>query len=131
MTVLFVALQTAVAVGEELDDKLPHHEYYEYFGPDYTLHVPPSNMANQNSRKDLDNLRSAFRTLLPSVLRGVLLVVGVSRKMINLDSAVFHGKLEFCSDLVRGFCVQDEIVGKFIKIAACSKRAIFRKTTRY
>ncbi|KAG0611631.1 hypothetical protein M758_7G153800 [Ceratodon purpureus] len=49
--------ETAVAVGEELDDKLPHHEYYEYFGPDYTLHVAPSNMANQNSKKDLDNLR--------------------------------------------------------------------------
>lgn len=49
--------ETAVAVGEELDDKLPHHEYYEYFGPDYSLHVAPSNMANQNSKKDLDNLR--------------------------------------------------------------------------
>lgn len=56
----FGALQTAVAVGEELDDKLPHHEYYEYFGPDYSLHVAPSNMANQNSKKDLDNLRLAF-----------------------------------------------------------------------
>uniref|UniRef100_A0A7I4AMP3 Histone deacetylase n=1 Tax=Physcomitrium patens TaxID=3218 RepID=A0A7I4AMP3_PHYPA len=48
---------TAVAVGEELDDRLPHHEYYEYFGPDYSLHVAPSNMANQNSKKDIDNLR--------------------------------------------------------------------------
>ncbi|XP_024393389.1 histone deacetylase 19 isoform X2 [Physcomitrium patens] len=49
--------ETAVAVGEELDDRLPHHEYYEYFGPDYSLHVAPSNMANQNSKKDIDNLR--------------------------------------------------------------------------
>lgn len=60
LTLWFVALQTAVAVGEELDDKLPHHEYYEYFGPDYTLHIAPSNMANQNSRKEIDNLRLAF-----------------------------------------------------------------------
>lgn len=51
--------QTAVAVGEELEDKLPHNEYYEYFGPDYTLHVTASNMANQNSRKELDALRCA------------------------------------------------------------------------
>jgi len=47
-----------VAVGEELDDKLPFHEYYEYFGPDYNLHVPPSNMQNQNVKRDLDNLRT-------------------------------------------------------------------------
>jgi hypothetical protein len=51
-------IQTAVAVGEELDDKLPRHEYYEYFGPDFTLHVTPSNMANQNSKRNLNNLRS-------------------------------------------------------------------------
>lgn len=50
--------ETAVAVGEELDDKLPSHEYYEYFGPDFTLHVTPSNMANQNSKRNLNNLRS-------------------------------------------------------------------------
>lgn len=50
--------ETAVAVGEELDDKLPFHEYYEYFGPDYNLHVPPSNMQNQNVKRDLDNLRT-------------------------------------------------------------------------
>lgn len=56
----FVALQTAVAVGDEIDDKLPYHEYYEYFGPDYSLHVPPSNMENQNTKRDLDELRSAF-----------------------------------------------------------------------
>lgn len=52
-------IQTAVAVGEELDDKLPSHEYYEYFGPDFTLHVTPSNMANQNSKRNLNNLRYA------------------------------------------------------------------------
>ena len=76
--VLFVAFQTAVAVGEELEDKLPHHEYYEYFGPDYTLHVPPSNMANQNSKKDLDSLRSALLTSLPSVLKCAMLAVDFS-----------------------------------------------------
>ncbi|KAG0603086.1 hypothetical protein M758_10G065400 [Ceratodon purpureus] len=50
--------ETAVAVGEELDDNLPQHEYYEYFGPDYTLHVAPSNMANQNSKQEIDSLRT-------------------------------------------------------------------------
>lgn len=50
--------QTGVALGIEVDDKMPQHEYYEYFGPDYTLHVAPSNMENKNSRHLLDNIRS-------------------------------------------------------------------------
>jgi histone deacetylase 1/2 len=50
--------QTGVALGSELDDKMPQHEYYEYFGPDYTLHVAPSNMENKNSRHMLDEIRS-------------------------------------------------------------------------
>lgn len=42
----------------EVDDKMPQHEYYEYFGPDYTLHVAPSNMENKNSRQFIDEIRS-------------------------------------------------------------------------
>lgn len=41
----------------EVDDNMPQHEYYEYFGPDYTLHVAPSNMENKNSRQLLENIR--------------------------------------------------------------------------
>jgi histone deacetylase 1/2 len=54
---LFVE-QTGVALGIELDDKMPQHEYYEYFGPDYTLHVAPSNMENKNSRQLLEEIRA-------------------------------------------------------------------------
>ncbi|XP_061355711.1 histone deacetylase 19-like isoform X3 [Gastrolobium bilobum] len=50
--------ETGVALGIEVDDKMPQHEYYEYFGPDYTLHVAPSNMENKNSRYLLDEIRS-------------------------------------------------------------------------
>ena len=50
--------QTGVALGVELEDKMPQHEYYEYFGPDYTLHVAPSNMENKNSRQVLDDIRA-------------------------------------------------------------------------
>ncbi|XP_010248619.1 PREDICTED: histone deacetylase 6 isoform X1 [Nelumbo nucifera] len=50
--------ETAVAVGVEPENKLPYNEYYEYFGPDYTLHVEPSNMENQNSSKDLEKMRN-------------------------------------------------------------------------
>lgn len=37
---------------------MPQHEYYEYFGPDYTLHVAPSNMENKNSHVLLEEIRS-------------------------------------------------------------------------
>ncbi|CAD5170031.1 unnamed protein product [Musa acuminata subsp. malaccensis] len=50
--------ETGVALGVEVDDKMPPHEYYEYFGPDYTLHVAPSNMENKNSRQQLDEIRA-------------------------------------------------------------------------
>ncbi|KAF9602006.1 hypothetical protein IFM89_024744 [Coptis chinensis] len=43
--------------GIEVDDKMPQHEYYEYFGPDYNLHVAPSNMENKNSRQLLEEIR--------------------------------------------------------------------------
>ncbi|MED6174950.1 Homeobox protein HD-1 [Stylosanthes scabra] len=50
--------ETGVALGMEVEDKMPQHEYYEYFGPDYTLHVAPSNMENKNSRHLLEEIRS-------------------------------------------------------------------------
>lgn len=49
--------ETGVALGVEIDDKMPQHEYYEYFGPDYTLHVAPSNMENKNSRLLLEDIK--------------------------------------------------------------------------
>ncbi|KAJ0899309.1 putative histone deacetylase [Helianthus annuus] len=50
--------ETAVAVGVEPENKLPYNEYYEYFGPDYTLHVEPSPLDNQNTPKDLEKIRN-------------------------------------------------------------------------
>nr|GMC84418.1 histone deacetylase 6 [Ipomoea batatas] len=50
--------ETTVAVGVEPDNKLPYNEYYEYFGPDYTLHVEPHPMENQNSPRDLEKIRN-------------------------------------------------------------------------
>ena len=49
--------QTAVAVGVEPENNLPYNEYYEYFGPDYTLHVETCNMENLNSPKEMENIR--------------------------------------------------------------------------
>ncbi|KAM7260112.1 hypothetical protein ACFE04_015853 [Oxalis oulophora] len=50
--------ETGVALGIEPEDKMPQHQYYEYFGPDYTLHVPPSNMENLNTRSKLESIQA-------------------------------------------------------------------------
>ncbi|CAI9753053.1 unnamed protein product [Fraxinus pennsylvanica] len=50
--------ETGVALGIEVDDKEPEHEYIEYFGPDYTLHVALSNVKNKNSSEKLDRIRT-------------------------------------------------------------------------
>ncbi|XP_057442904.1 histone deacetylase 6-like isoform X2 [Lotus japonicus] len=50
--------ETAVAVGVELSNKLPFNQYYEFFGPEYTLHVSPRSMANLNTPQDLELIRN-------------------------------------------------------------------------
>lgn len=59
--------ETAVAVGVEPDNKLPYNEYYEYFGPDYTLHVEPLTMENKNSAKDLEKMRNVLLEQLSKI----------------------------------------------------------------
>ena len=48
--------ETAVLLDEELNDDLPAHDYYGYYGPDYKLDLVPTNMPNMNTRESLDNL---------------------------------------------------------------------------
>ena len=50
--------ETAVVLGEELADDLPYNDYYEYYGPDFNLHVPPNaTMENANSRQYLESVK--------------------------------------------------------------------------
>lgn len=37
---------------------MPYNDYYEYFGPDYTLHIFPSNMENLNTKQELENIKT-------------------------------------------------------------------------
>ncbi len=49
--------ETSILVGQEIPDELPFNDYFEYYGPDYRLHITPSNMENLNDRRYLDFLR--------------------------------------------------------------------------
>ena len=37
--------------------ELPYNDYFEYFGPDFKLHISPSNMTNQNTSEYLDKIK--------------------------------------------------------------------------
>ena len=50
--------ETSVALDQEIPNELPYNDYFEYFGPDFKLHIAPSNMANQNTGEYVDKIRS-------------------------------------------------------------------------
>lgn len=52
------AYETSVLLEQPLKDKLPYNEYFEYFGPDYRLHLPVSNMENLNTPKYIEDIRN-------------------------------------------------------------------------
>lgn len=49
--------ETSVALDSEIPNELPYNDYFEYFGPDFKLHISPSNMSNTNSAEYLDKIR--------------------------------------------------------------------------
>ncbi|OQV21135.1 putative histone deacetylase 1-B [Hypsibius exemplaris] len=49
--------ETAVALDAEISDSLPYSDYFEYYSPDYELHVRGSNQTNQNSPEYLEGVK--------------------------------------------------------------------------
>uniref|UniRef100_A0A2K5M4G1 Histone deacetylase 1 n=1 Tax=Cercocebus atys TaxID=9531 RepID=A0A2K5M4G1_CERAT len=49
--------ETAVALDKEIPNELPYNDYFEYFGPDFKLHISPSNMTNQNTNEYLEKIK--------------------------------------------------------------------------
>ena len=59
--------ETAVLTGEQVKDELPFNDYFEYFGPDYRLHLPVSNMENLNSPQYLEKTKNQLLEILSHV----------------------------------------------------------------
>ncbi|CAK4148249.1 unnamed protein product [Aphanomyces euteiches] len=49
--------ETSVLLDVEIPDAMPYNDYFEYFGPEYRLHMPVSNMENFNTPSYLENIR--------------------------------------------------------------------------
>lgn len=41
--------EASVLVGVDIPDAMPYNDYFEYFGPEYRIHLPVSNMENLNT----------------------------------------------------------------------------------
>jgi len=59
--------ETGIALDSKLNDELPYNNYYEYYGPDFNLHIQPSNMENQNTPKYLEKTRSILLETLRQI----------------------------------------------------------------
>jgi len=59
--------ETSVMLGENIKDELPYNDYFEYFGPDYRLHLPVSNMENLNNPDYLDRTKIQLLEILRDI----------------------------------------------------------------
>ncbi|XP_046578074.1 probable histone deacetylase 1-B [Haliotis rubra] len=50
--------ETSIALAVDMANELPYNDYFEYYGPDFKLHISPSNMANQNTTEYLDKIKT-------------------------------------------------------------------------
>ena len=57
-----VVRRRAVEVEDDDDtmiaNELPYNDYFEYFGPDFKLHISPSNMGDQNASEYMDKIKT-------------------------------------------------------------------------
>ncbi|CAJ0917642.1 unnamed protein product [Ranitomeya imitator] len=44
-------------LGAASKRELPYNDYFEYFGPDFKLHISPSNMTNQNTPEYMEKIK--------------------------------------------------------------------------
>lgn len=58
------ANETGVALGETLPDELPYNLYYDHFGPEFSLHIQPSNMKNLNSKSYIEKVQDRLWQIL-------------------------------------------------------------------
>ncbi|CAG2121546.1 unnamed protein product, partial [Medioppia subpectinata] len=52
--------ETAITLNMELPNDLPQNDYFDYYGPDFKLHISPSNAFNQNPYQNLEKIKSTI-----------------------------------------------------------------------
>ncbi|OSX79579.1 hypothetical protein BU14_0074s0010 [Porphyra umbilicalis] len=49
--------ETAVCLGTDIDPRIPYNDYWEYYAPDFELHIAPGTIENKNDREFLDKVK--------------------------------------------------------------------------
>ena len=63
---------TALSLGETLPADIPEHTGFENYGPDFTLHVSPSNRQDENTEKSVKELTQTISGYLSTVKPGAV-----------------------------------------------------------
>jgi histone deacetylase 1/2 len=84
--------ETSILAGQPIKDELPFNDYFEYFGPDYRLHLPVSNMENLNSPEYLQRTKIQLLEILREVepVPSVQIQTGQIESQINPRSALME-----------------------------------------
>ncbi|KAG5181417.1 hypothetical protein JKP88DRAFT_346740 [Tribonema minus] len=59
--------ETSVLVGADIDDCMPYNDYFMYFGPDFRMHLPVSNMENLNTPEYLEKKTERLLEVLRNI----------------------------------------------------------------
>jgi len=49
--------ETSLAVNMDIPDELPYNDYFEYFAPNYRLHIEPSQSNDENDQKYMESIQ--------------------------------------------------------------------------
>lgn len=77
--------ETAIATNSQISDELPYNDYYDYYGPDFRLFVPPNNMDNLNTREYLEK----YRIKVIETLRSIQHAPSVPMQEVPIDTFAF------------------------------------------
>jgi histone deacetylase 1/2 len=59
--------ETSVLLGTSIPNELPYNDFYEYYAPDFKLHLTPTNAENMNKRDMLDSITSRILSNLQNL----------------------------------------------------------------
>lgn len=61
------AYETGLLLGKNIDNSMPFNDYWEYFGPDFKLHINEADQENLNSREYLERTKNSVLESLRNV----------------------------------------------------------------
>jgi histone deacetylase 1/2 len=56
-----------VILDNPITNNIPYNEFFQYYGPDFKLHLTPSDMPNLNSRDELERTKNRILQNLSSI----------------------------------------------------------------